>query len=146
MRAVALPIFLGLVVLSACAPMTVTTPMPSALNITPPPAGLPPKLAAFSGVWEGTSDAGYDVRLIVEAISENQATVVYALGDHPRGIFKGRWVRVTARVVDNGNAIEWEEGGGIGKRHYVMDRSLNSIHGRMSWGDLRASVTLRRPK
>lgn len=32
MRAIALCTFLGVVVLSACAPLTVTTPMPGALN------------------------------------------------------------------------------------------------------------------
>lgn len=113
--------------------------------IKPPPPGLPPQLAAFSGIWEGKSTAGYEVRLVVESIDERRATIVYTLGDHPAGLFRGYSVWVTARVV-GGNAIQWEEGGGIGTRYFEMDPSLERIDGSMTWGHLSASVTLTRAK
>lgn len=62
-------------------------PLPSDVNIVPPPPDTPKEIAAFSGKWGGTwwserNDRRGDVILIVEELDSTQkkAKVVYAWG------------------------------------------------------------------
>ena len=50
--------------------------------IIPPAKGVPPKYAAFSGIWAGRLDGLYEGKLAVLTISpRGQVTVTYAWGD-----------------------------------------------------------------
>lgn len=62
-------------------------PSGSAINdqsgaVTPPGKGVPPKYAAFSGLWAGRLEGMYDAKLAVQTVSSNgKVTVTYAWGN-----------------------------------------------------------------
>jgi hypothetical protein len=78
--------------------------LPGDLRISPPAAGLDPKLASYSGAWEGRWGGILPSRIIVESITPTQATVVYTWGDSPQ--FRAGWSRNTATVLSDGT-LTW---------------------------------------
>lgn len=113
--------------LTACAPL----PTPQDVAISPPAPGLPPKLAAFSGTWEGNWDTSLPSRLIVEQIHPGIARIVYSWGDAPDDSFNTGYTRTYAKTLPGG-IIEW---GGYGARHFLftMDEDRTSITGKCEW-------------
>ena len=65
-----------------------------------PAASVPPLAAAWSGVWSGWADQGRkcDIRLIVEAITRRDATIVCVRASAQRGLFSER---VSAQVEND---------------------------------------------
>lgn len=121
-------IFIG----CAAGNMTANLPDPQGVVITPPPAGLAPELAAFSGTWEGMWGGTLPSRLIVEKINAKSAQVVYLYGDHPNGAFKAGWNRLQAKVLPGGK-LHW---GGftfeMGKDRMSIDGELIDKAGNIS--------------
>lgn len=89
-------------------------PLPPDVRVIPPEASVGPDVARLSGAWSGSwlqSDRpSFDALVVVERIGDEQATVVYAWGNHPleRGV-EG-WTRVTARVT-TGPGLTWRAAG-----------------------------------
>lgn len=83
-----------------------TLPGRPGTQITPPSAYLPPELASFSGIWEGSEDGVLPNRLIVEEIFPTWASIVYHWADSPTGNVKAGRARVLARVLPDGR-LRW---------------------------------------
>jgi hypothetical protein len=81
-------------------------PTPPGVDIVPPSNKLEPKLAAFSGIWEGVWDARLRGRLIVERIDRKSAQVIYVWGASVDGSLNPGWQRMIAGVSRDGR-IEW---------------------------------------
>ena len=115
--------------LSACASRGFGTDLPKPVGITiiQPGPDLSPKLAAFSGIWEGKWDGVLPTRLIVERINATSAQVVYIWGADRQGRFKEGWHRNIAKVVP-GRKIEF---GGAGAPLFIftISKSGESISG-----------------
>lgn len=84
--------------------ITPAIPGPAEVIIRPPPAGLAPELAAYSGIWEGVwsvYEAMVPARLIVQRIDAESALVIYAWGDNSAGrfSFKAGWAPRRAVVL-----------------------------------------------
>jgi hypothetical protein len=62
-------------------------PAPEARMVLPTP-DVPAEAAALSGVWEGIGPDSLPIRLVVEKVHKNWATVIYTWGDHPEGQFQ----------------------------------------------------------
>lgn len=99
-------LFLLLGAYAASGAIRATAPGHPEVKITPPPAGLAPEVAAFSGIWDGARDGVLPNRLIVEKIHANWATIVYTWADDPTGNFKAGWARVRAKVLPDGT-LHW---------------------------------------
>ncbi|CAN7725525.1 hypothetical protein [Variovorax paradoxus] len=98
---------LALALLSGCAATSSTSsssvPLPPDVAITPPDAALAPQQRAFSGKWSGkwrglAGGQQQETVLVVESVTADGATVVYAQGDHSR--FRSFHRRTTARIAD----------------------------------------------
>jgi dienelactone hydrolase len=78
-------------------------PLPSQLEMRPPPADVPIAIARFYGAWGGTW--GDDMRhvLIIESVAQNgDAAAIYATADSPAYFAWASWQRVKAKVSDGG--------------------------------------------
>src|SRR4051812_27189931 len=75
--------------LPAC---TAPAAFPPDVRITVPADGIPPELAAFSGVWEGTWESGVGLlpsRSAVEEVTASGARLIYGWGD--AGSLRSGW-------------------------------------------------------
>src|ERR687887_2685149 len=113
-------------VIIAGAPSATILPAPPEGHMTVPAADLPPKVAAFSGPWEGAWDNALPSRLIVEKIDTESARVVFVWADHPQGRFQAGWSRVQAKVLPGG-IVQW---GSDAKFTFTMARDRLSINGK----------------
>lgn len=96
-------VVLALACLSGYVAVTWSPPVPApARALVESVSVLTTETAALSGVWEGFGADDLPMRLIVEDVHENWATVLYSWGDQPQGMFQRGWVRVRARVLPNG--------------------------------------------
>jgi hypothetical protein len=81
------------------------SPLPKDVRVVPPGPEIPPKLARFSGTWEGTFGSMMDGRqatLVVEEIRPSQsegfeATVVYSWSGNPDS--PAGWKRLKVAVT-----------------------------------------------
>jgi hypothetical protein len=128
------------VVLGGCA-VQATLPGPPEVRIIPPPAGLAPELAAFSGTWEGTWDGVLASRLIVESMDADSAVVVYAWADDPGGFFKAGWSRYKAQVLPGGKL---QFGSSETRFTFSMAPDRMSIRGGRERGGRINSVTMKK--
>lgn len=97
-------------------------PLPVDLKIVAPDENVPKEYARFSGAWSGGKWAGsLPHTLVVEKVdSTGEVVVVYADGDHPRGRFKKRWLRLEGSISDAGKlTLEKLKSGG--QATYVFD-------------------------
>jgi hypothetical protein len=86
--------------------------LPPNLAVVPPGPGVPVEVAALSGAWSGIWltpgwGPGYEGLLVVEHIDRDEATVLYAWGNHTWFKDDG-WYRQKARVT--GSRLEWTRG------------------------------------
>src|SRR5262245_45983456 len=76
--------------------------MPPDVRAVPPPPGVPPENARFSGQWVGKWDEQLDHIMIVELEVQNgQATeviAVYSWGSGALGVGYPGWTRVRGRI------------------------------------------------
>jgi hypothetical protein len=79
--------------------------MPPDLRVVPPPSGVPPEDARFSGRWVGKWDEQLEHILIVElevpAGATTEVTAVYSWGSGSLGVGLPGWSRVRGRI-ENG--------------------------------------------
>ena len=85
------------------------TPLPepgiiSAVKIISPDPDVPPQIAAYSGIWEGTWDNERNVTIIIEQIKPPEVIAIYSYGPIFRS--KGGWRRVTGRVEGNSIVLQ----------------------------------------
>jgi hypothetical protein len=102
-----------------------TAHLPSTLNIVPPPPHVPHEIAAFSGIWEGMSQNGRDIILVVEKININEAEIIISFGDLFN--YKGSYHYYIAKVI-NGSSIEFTHINGD-RIIFTMNKELNEIEG-----------------
>lgn len=57
-----------------------TALLPPTLNIVLPSSDIPPEVAAFSGIWEGSFWNGLETKLVVEKIDNNEAKLIFSHG------------------------------------------------------------------
>ncbi|MBI4826317.1 MAG: hypothetical protein HY807_07845 [Nitrospirae bacterium] len=123
-----------LFLLSGCA---TTVPLPPQIDIYNPSPETSPKLAAFSGAWEGIWNSRLDTVLVVERIDSVSAQVGFGLGQSgetdiiPQNLY---W-HLKARII-NDSSIGWTTNNG-NEFIYKIDESLNKITGTFidkSWG------------
>jgi hypothetical protein len=86
--------------------------LPPNLAVVPPGPGVPAEVASLSGAWRGIWltpgwGPGYEGLLVVEQLDRDEATVLYAWGNHAWYKDDG-WYRQKARV--NGPRLEWMRG------------------------------------
>ena len=80
-----------------------TVPSPPGLSIRRPANDVSPRLAAFSGTWEGIwNRGGRPSRLIVEEVTKDSAGVVYAWGSSREFGLQPGWQRITAHASRDG--------------------------------------------
>ena len=114
---------------------------PGDIAIHTPAPGLPVRLAAFSGTWQGRWDGELLSRIVVERIDAHSARVVYMYAAAPDGSFPAGWSRLTADVSPKGS-ISW---GFRGVRFTLtMSRDRTSISGRRDFPGGENFVTMRR--
>jgi hypothetical protein len=101
------------------------TPPPDVAIATPAP-GLPKRLAAFSGTWEGSWGERLPSRLIVEHISRTSIQVVYAWGDAVDRSFEAGWRRLSGEVLTEAT-IGW--GRDDVRFTFEMSKDLATIDG-----------------
>uniref|UniRef100_A0A7V4G9G8 Uncharacterized protein n=1 Tax=Desulfobacca acetoxidans TaxID=60893 RepID=A0A7V4G9G8_9BACT len=98
-------------------------PLPPGARIVPPAAGVPPRLAQLSGVWEGAWEfdfpaggggkqlfamdvLGREVKIAVLEISPSRINALCAMGGTPENPL--RWFRVReASVAGDGIVLKW---------------------------------------
>ena len=78
----------------------ITAAAPTNIAVLKPSSDLPASVAAWSGNWSGWAGQGrsYDVKLIVESLSLNEATIVCVRASDDQGVFSER---VLAQVRGN---------------------------------------------
>lgn len=103
-------------------------PLPPNLQIRPPAAGVSPRLAQLSGVWEGSWDyepggtpggghtlfpmdvTGWGLKIAIVAINPPRVKAIYSYGgssDQP-----GKWFRVRSASVSGDNIVlTWGKSG-----------------------------------
>jgi dienelactone hydrolase len=99
-------------------------PLPTQLEMKPPPADVPSSLARFHGAWVGTW--GDDLRhvLVVESVSPGgEAAVVFANADSPRYSVWANWERIEAAIGENGLRLSL----GYAEVSYEMDEPYRVI-------------------
>ena len=97
----ALLLSLGLSLLAlVAAPAQGEIPLPSDIKIVAPAPGLPANLAAFLGKWSGNWSGRLEAVVVVEEVTIDKATVIYAWDDGPLfQMSKGGGERRAAKVV-----------------------------------------------
>ncbi|MDP3014021.1 MAG: hypothetical protein Q8M92_07260 [Candidatus Subteraquimicrobiales bacterium] len=108
-------VLIGVLVLLGLASCAITgsrswTPLPesgtaSAVNIIPPGPDVPPQIAAYSGIWEGTWDNGRAVTVVIEQISLLKIIAIYSCGS--LGTSEEGWRRVIGRVENDSIVLQW---------------------------------------
>jgi hypothetical protein len=96
---------------------------PSKARIIRPAPAASVEAAPLAGVWESTGPDSIPSRLVVEGIHGNQATILFAWGDHPDGLFAAGSIRARARLMPDG-ALFWRQLGGITFRLSADRREL----------------------
>ncbi|MBU2622470.1 MAG: hypothetical protein KKD92_09160 [Proteobacteria bacterium] len=86
------------------------TPLPepgtvSAINVILPGPEVPPEIAAYSGIWEGTFDGASAATIIVEQITPPKVVAIYSWG--PGSNYIGGWTRVIGRVERDSVVLVW---------------------------------------
>jgi hypothetical protein len=100
----------GFLVTGCAEEFPLVAPMPPDLRIVPPPAGVSPEHARFSGRWVGKWDDQLEHILIVEIeVPAGQATevvAVYSWGAGALGVGLPGWSRVRGRIEGPSLRIE----------------------------------------
>ncbi|MBU3901644.1 hypothetical protein KJ590_01620 [Patescibacteria group bacterium] len=82
------------------------TPLPPTLKIVSPSPDVPPQIAAYSGIWEGTWDIGLNVTIVIEQITMDEVIAIYSNGSLPnRGIREG-WTFVIGHVQNDSIVLQ----------------------------------------
>lgn len=79
--------------------------------IRPKPSVLA-EMVAPSGVWESIGPDSIRMRLVVENIHEDWATILFVWGDSPDGQLTGGALHARAKVLPDGRLL-WHQAGGI---------------------------------
>ncbi|BEP38858.1 hypothetical protein GmRootV59_62980 (plasmid) [Variovorax sp. V59] len=106
---------LALALLAGCAASSTSSssvPLPADIAITPPGPDVAQPHRAFSGKWSGkwrglAGGQQQETVLVVESVTADGATVVYAQGDHSR--FPAFHRRTTARIADGKLSFSFEQ-------------------------------------
>jgi hypothetical protein len=106
----ALGLALGFLVAGCAEDSLSVPPMPPDLRVVPPPAGVPPEHARFSGRWVGKWDDQLDHVLIVElevpAGAITEVIAVYSWGSGSLGVGLPGWSRVRGRIESGALRLE----------------------------------------
>ena len=85
-------------------PFSPVAPLPPDLRMVPPPSGVSPEHARFSGWWVGKWDEQLEHVLIVElevpSGTATEVTAVYSWGSGSLGVGLPGWSRVRGRIED----------------------------------------------
>ncbi len=131
--------------LSLAAPSLVlaqsSPPLPDDIRIEPPAGNLPPEIQAFSGAWEGEwretvrsfapnirPEQGSRLKaiLVVEKVSGQEATVVYARGECPEWRVSQGWGRYEATISPHDGRLGLSFSvKGVGKRTFFINNRGN---------------------
>lgn len=79
--------------------------LPPDAEIVPPNADVSPAEAAFSGEWVGTWTNTVNHVLVVERVYGDRAQVIYALSDHPAGLYRRHFTRTFGLFESGGKAL-----------------------------------------
>jgi len=140
-----LAIICGIMLLAGCAASrpAVTLPLPDDVSVIPPASGIPKNDAALSGVWAGTwlhpGGATFDAVLVVERLSPDEATIVYAWGHNADEPGAAGWTRVKAQV-SAGPRLTWV----APNRTFIfsLNKSGNAILGTVRIGQVQEEEIL----
>ena len=111
-----LPIAAGALVLAGLVAYMATvldspaTPLEARI-LRPKPSVLAETVAP-SEVWESIGPNSIPMRLVVEGLHEDWATILFAWGDRPDGQLTGGSLHAHARVLPDGSLL-WHQAGGI---------------------------------
>lgn len=106
----------------------------------PQTSDVPFEAAALAGAWEGLRPDDLPVRLVVEEIRGNWATVRYSWGDQPEGRFHRGWERVRALVLPGGKLF-WHRPGGF---TFQLSDDWTTLVGKREQGGATATSLMRR--
>jgi hypothetical protein len=105
-----LALALGFLVTGCADEFSLVAPMPPDLRVVPPPPGVPPEHARFSGRWVGKWDEQLEHILIVElevpAGPITEVIAVYSWGAGSLGVGLAGWSRVRGRIEDGAMRLE----------------------------------------
>lgn len=105
-----LALALGFLVTGCAEEFPRVAPMPPDLRVVPPPPGVPPEHARFSGRWVGKWDEQLEHILIVElevpAGPITEVIAVYSWGAGSLGVGLAGWSRVRGRIQDGAMRLE----------------------------------------
>jgi len=116
-----------------------SVPAPARTFVEPSPVATT-ETAALAGVWEGFGPDHLPMRLVVEDVHENWATILYSWGDQPEGMFQRGWVRVRARVLPNGKLF-WRH---PGEFTFQLSEDWTTLVGKREQGGRTATSLMRR--
>lgn len=119
------PIIIATILIFLCLSLAVAQvqepPLPTNLKIRPPAAGVSPRLAQLSGVWEGSWDyepggtpgggmmvfpmdvTGWGLKIAIVAINPPRVKAIYSYGGS--GDKPGKWFRVRNASVAGDNIV-----------------------------------------
>ena len=108
--------------------VNVDVPLPDDTKIIAPAEGVPKKIAAFSGAWEGRwAYYGADAALIVESINSKNAKVIYCRGKSDHYSMPASCERYNAIVASENPQIVINLGNK--KLFFNMEANLNQLKG-----------------
>ncbi|MEM7222655.1 MAG: isoaspartyl peptidase/L-asparaginase [Pseudomonadota bacterium] len=85
-------------------------PLPDELEVRPPGPEVPSERAAYSGTWAGLWSGWMTTMLVVEEITPDGATVVFARGPQEDwGFEEGYWTRAPAVFVNGALRFDFQE-------------------------------------
>jgi hypothetical protein len=108
--------------------------LPQNVAVVAPGAGVPAEVAGLSGAWSGVWltpgwGPGYEGLLVVEHLDRDEATVLYAWGNHTFFSDNG-WYRQKARVT--GSRLEWTRG--KSRFSFALDEGGKTLSGEVKDG------------
>lgn len=125
-----------------------STPFPSEIRIEPPAPGLPPKVAALSGIWEGLWDLGdkryLPTTIAIERLAPAELSAIYAWGTapwNPPPEMAPSWRRVPGRVQGDTAVLRW----GTPPKDFTVTLTLREdgrAFAEYTWTSLHATAVL----
>lgn len=116
-------------------------PISETIHIVKPSQDIGPDIAKLSGVWYGWGEYRIAGQLVVEQIESDNASVIYAWGDHPEGYFKRGWVRTSATIDSSGEITLSLNDVRI---TFKLDKDENVIIGNYSKGHVKSKLIFNR--
>jgi hypothetical protein len=133
------PVLVGLLLATAgCGGAVVS--LPDNVRVQAPASTVPQNAAAFSGMWQGVWDGELPHVLVVEEVTSDGASVIYAWGDSTAWDRQAGYWRVKGTISDNVLVVKLERPATV---TYRM-QSNGTLDASYEWSGAIARATMRK--